>query len=483
MRTLILATGENQNLCALSPKIPPPLLPILDKSILEHILDKLSSEGCRQVSIVLSESPQKIESEIGDGKKWGISIDYHLSKTAQTPLSTLIPILQGWKNPYLMLITADCLPLFSFHQWIKTQKKQNRPIHLLFPSKKWTGWGIFKRKDLLQIPANTPSEDFLNACSPQSYDTLKTRTFLSVKTLKDLQASNLKLLQTESSSLFMPSTVKMVEPGIWIGRGAVLHPTAEIRPPVYIGEQSHINPYASIGPYTVIGSECLIDAGSSIDRSLITKRSYVGQGLQIHNAIINENRLIDLTHNTHMSLQDPTLLAKLETPSFQQFLLKLIGRTAALSLILLFSPIYAFLYLTHPTVKKEVISLPAPRAKELWSTFSLFLFDTGKKNTGKGFLSCLPMLFNILKGDLHFTGLPPRTKEEVASLPTDWKQLYLSSKTGLITLTMVEHKVFTQDDYYISEAYYTANQGLKYDLTLAFRWLLKRGKIFFFFLN
>ena len=39
--------------------MPPPLLPILDKPILEHILDQISSEGCEQVTIVLSESPDE----------------------------------------------------------------------------------------------------------------------------------------------------------------------------------------------------------------------------------------------------------------------------------------------------------------------------------------------------------------------------------------------------------------------------------------
>lgn len=470
-RAIIFATGKNSHLTPLSPHTPGPLLPILDKPLLEHIIDFLAANQCQELSIILYEKPHEIEKQIGNGSRWGLKITYHLSKDPNNALSAIQPTMEKWNDPFLIVAKANCLPDFSFHKWLQYHEKTKSPTHLFFPSKKWSGWGIFKREDLIKLNPNTSLEHLISNLPQANYEILKAKPFFSTDSLKDLQATNLKLLNAPVDPQFFPTTTKMVEPGIWLARGVVLHPTAEIRPPVFIGAESHINPYSCIGPYAVIGNQCIIDKGASIDHSLITKRSYVGEGLEVHNAIVNEHRLINLSLNTSISVQDPMLLSKLENPSFKKFLLKSLGRVFALSLLIFFSPLFLLLMLIYRFEKKEVVALPARRNKEQWQTFSLLSF--GK---GQGFIGCLPMLFNILRGELHFTGVPPRTKEETAKLPKEWREIYLTSKVGLITLEMVEHNHPPKDIQCISEAYFTANQGLGYDLTLCLRWIWKKFK-------
>jgi lipopolysaccharide/colanic/teichoic acid biosynthesis glycosyltransferase len=76
-------------------------------------------------------------------------------------------------------------------------------------------------------------------------------------------------------------------------------------------------------------------------------------------------------------------------------------------------------------------------------------------------------LISVLKGDLFLMGLKPRSREEVKSLASDWKSLYLSSKSGLITEAFVMFgRTPLEDELYTAEAYYSATESIRHDLKL-----------------
>ena len=93
----------------------------------------------------------------------------------------------------------------------------------------------------------------------------------------------------------------------------------------------------------------------------------------------------------------------------------------------------------------------------------------------KIFFSRIPLLLNIIQGDVHFVGVVPRSIKDTKTLPPDWQKLYLQSKVGLITLANLDHGNYpTGDDLYASETYYAINMGLWYDIKLCFRWFKKK---------
>ena len=87
------------------------------------------------------------------------------------------------------------------------------------------------------------------------------------------------------------------------------------------------------------------------------------------------------------------------------------------------------------------------------------------------FFAFLPALINIARGELRFAGVPPRSVEEIQGLPRDWRALYLKSKPGIVTETMVKFGTgATQDEMYSAEAVYSVSAGLKHDLGLLARY-------------
>ena len=76
MKAVILAAGRGTRMGGLTSETPKPMLPVHGKPILEHILEGIIQAGVRDFFIVTGFRAEVIESYFGDGKKWGVRIQY-----------------------------------------------------------------------------------------------------------------------------------------------------------------------------------------------------------------------------------------------------------------------------------------------------------------------------------------------------------------------------------------------------------------------
>lgn len=85
MRAIIMAGGMGSRLRPLTKNLPKPMVPIIDKPILEHIINHLKSYKITDISITLGYRPFDIISYFGSGEDWGVNIKYFVEKQ---PLGT-----------------------------------------------------------------------------------------------------------------------------------------------------------------------------------------------------------------------------------------------------------------------------------------------------------------------------------------------------------------------------------------------------------
>ncbi|GAA3343134.1 glucose-1-phosphate thymidylyltransferase [Amorphoplanes nipponensis] len=77
MKALVLAGGTGSRLRPLSHSMPKQLVPVANKPVLMHCLDRLSEAGIREVGIIISpERGAAIREAIGDGAALGLDITY-----------------------------------------------------------------------------------------------------------------------------------------------------------------------------------------------------------------------------------------------------------------------------------------------------------------------------------------------------------------------------------------------------------------------
>jgi len=85
MNAVIIAGGLGTRLRPLTNKKPKPMLPLGNKPLLEHLIKWIRKNGVKDIVLCVSYLHETIEKHFGDGSKFGMNIEYAISKK---PLAT-----------------------------------------------------------------------------------------------------------------------------------------------------------------------------------------------------------------------------------------------------------------------------------------------------------------------------------------------------------------------------------------------------------
>jgi dTDP-glucose pyrophosphorylase/CBS domain-containing protein len=85
LRAVVMAGGFGTRLGELTERTPKPMLPVGDRPLLERIIDQLREAGIRHVNLATHYRAEAIESHFGDGRDFGVDIEYVAEKQ---PLGT-----------------------------------------------------------------------------------------------------------------------------------------------------------------------------------------------------------------------------------------------------------------------------------------------------------------------------------------------------------------------------------------------------------
>jgi mannose-1-phosphate guanylyltransferase/mannose-1-phosphate guanylyltransferase/phosphomannomutase len=76
MRAMILAAGLGTRLRPITYEMPKPMMPVLNRPVMEHIVELLASHGFNEVLANLHWFPEQIRERFGDGSRFGIDLTY-----------------------------------------------------------------------------------------------------------------------------------------------------------------------------------------------------------------------------------------------------------------------------------------------------------------------------------------------------------------------------------------------------------------------
>ena len=80
MKAVILAGGLGTRLRPLTNNTPKPMLPVGEKPILEHLINWTKKNGVKSIVLCVSYLKETIEDYFEDGEKFGVKIEYAISK-------------------------------------------------------------------------------------------------------------------------------------------------------------------------------------------------------------------------------------------------------------------------------------------------------------------------------------------------------------------------------------------------------------------
>ena len=76
MKAVVMAGGEGSRLRPLTIGRPKPMVPIVGKPVMEHIIELLRRHGITDIVATLQYLPGVIQDYFGDGSGFGVNINY-----------------------------------------------------------------------------------------------------------------------------------------------------------------------------------------------------------------------------------------------------------------------------------------------------------------------------------------------------------------------------------------------------------------------
>jgi mannose-1-phosphate guanylyltransferase len=104
MHAIILAGGEASRLQPLSHRTPKPLVPILNRPLIEHLLLHLRSHGIDEITLAVTrnESSVALEAALGDGSALGLELSYAYEETPLGSGGAIANAAAGWSEPFFV---------------------------------------------------------------------------------------------------------------------------------------------------------------------------------------------------------------------------------------------------------------------------------------------------------------------------------------------------------------------------------------------
>lgn len=141
---IILSGGTGSRLYPITKVVSKQLIPVFDKPMIYYPLSTLMSIGITEILIITTPNDlEKFKGLLGNGKQWGISIDYEVQIKPKGIAQALLIGKKFINNSNVVLILGDNIFYGNnLHNRIKIALKKNIPTILAYPVKNPSDYGI-----------------------------------------------------------------------------------------------------------------------------------------------------------------------------------------------------------------------------------------------------------------------------------------------------------------------------------------------------
>ncbi len=324
MKAVILVGGEGTRLRPLTCNTPKPMVPILNRPFLEHMIDYLKGHGVSQIILAMGYLPDRIQAHFGDGAGLGVELTYVIE---DSPLGTAgaVKNVEALLDDTFIVCNGDILTdvdltnMVAYHRSsgakatialtevedptrfgvVETQASGRVRRFIEKPSwdavtSHWINAGtyILEPAVLALVPQGNhhmfeqglfpallrggepvfayPSNGYwIDIGTPQKY----------------LEVHHDLLLGRTPHTLLGPPT----QDNLWIGPGCHIDPTAHFTGPVVLGTGCRLEAKVRISGPAVLGDGCQIGAGSIVEEAVIWPHTQLGRQVMVRRSVIADH--------------------------------------------------------------------------------------------------------------------------------------------------------------------------------------------------
>jgi mannose-1-phosphate guanylyltransferase/phosphomannomutase len=322
MKAMILAAGVGSRLDPLTRNVPKPLVPILNKPVMEYLIDLLKKHGFDEIMVNLHYLGDQIEAYFGDGSKWGVRIHWSKEDRLWGDAGSLKRVEHFFKDETFIVIGGDDLTDMNLANLLKTHrdKKALSTIALSLvddPSE----YGIvlmdensritrFLEKPKGEVIFSNTANTGVYIFEPEIFNLIPRGVFylfgkqvfpllleqkqplyghLTAAYWKDVGNLNV-YRQTHKDVLGgrvdAPLPFTEIRKYTWVGKNVQIDPTAEIGYPVAIGDNVVIEADAKILENTVIGNNCAVEMGATVSDSILWEGAVIMRNTHLERCVV-----------------------------------------------------------------------------------------------------------------------------------------------------------------------------------------------------
>lgn len=320
MKAMILAAGKGTRVRPLTESVPKPMIPMINKPVMEFLVDVLRQHGFDEIIVSTSYLANQIENYFGDGSQFGVQIGYsfegyHCGGEVMPEglgsaggLKKIQEFSAFYDGTFAVLcgdaiIDVDLTRAVEFHRargamaTIVLKEVPKEHVHrygivataedgriLQFQEKPRpedaishtanTGIYIFEPEVLDFVPSGQSFDiggDLFPLLAERGvpfYGVSLPFTWIDIGQTPDYWEATQLIMRGALKGVPMPG--RPLADGVWGGINLAMDISrSRIEGPVYIGSSTRIDPGAVIVGPTVIGRNCVIESGARIRASVI----------------------------------------------------------------------------------------------------------------------------------------------------------------------------------------------------------------------
>lgn len=345
MKAMILAAGKGTRVRPITNDTPKPMIPLLQKPVLESIIEHLKQCGIDEIVINTSYLSSKIENYFGNGSRFGVQIAYSFEGEMQGDelISQALGSAGGMKkiqefsnffDDTFVVLCADALIDLDIQEAIKVHKEKKSIATIALkdvPKEDTCKYGIVeldndnkiltfqekpKVEDALSTLANTgiyifepevfnyiPKDkefdiggDLLPLLAKKKLDIYGVNIpyeWVDIGNVNDFYEATCKILRGEIKGYKI--NAKEVKKGVFVGLNVKMNlDRVKIIPPVYIGSSSQIDDDVVIVGPSMIGSNCKVNKKVIVRKSIIDDYKKINSLAKINEKILFSDSIISL---------------------------------------------------------------------------------------------------------------------------------------------------------------------------------------------
>jgi mannose-1-phosphate guanylyltransferase/phosphomannomutase len=328
MKAMILAAGVGSRLDPLTRNLPKPMVPIVNRPVIEHIIDLLKQHHFNEIMVNLHYLGETIEQHLGDGKRFGVKVCYSKEEELWGDAGSVKRceefFTKGGNEPFLV-IGGDDISDKDLTKLVKSHKEKRaiatiglslvddpseygivlmnekgritrfleKPKgEVIFSNTANTGVYVFDQSIFDYIPKGR-FYGFGHNLFPQLLDQKKPLfghlTSSYWKDIGNLHVYRQTHRDVLAGRVALHIPMKEKKKYQWMGENVEIDPTAEIQYPVAIGDNVRIEAGAQILENTVIGNGCVVEIGACLKETILWEGAVVQRGTQLERCVVGTN--------------------------------------------------------------------------------------------------------------------------------------------------------------------------------------------------